>query len=146
MFNSSISLTYIFFSPEIVFLADWWSSSEVSIHVSPEDASYFGKEHALLIMNHNYDVEWLMGWVVGDRYSVLGNCKVYAKKILKYVPVIGWSWALSDIIFVARDWNKDSVNLIESLAELCSYQKTVWVNICLFCLSIISKLIICISV
>ena len=58
--------------PELVFLAEWWSESDARCYVNPADAKYFGKEHVLLIMNHTYEVDWLMGWLMADRCGTLG--------------------------------------------------------------------------
>lgn len=33
------------------------------------------------------------------------------KKVLKYVPVMGLSWLMSDVVFLERDWDKDKLNL-----------------------------------
>ncbi|CAH0727685.1 unnamed protein product, partial [Brenthis ino] len=56
---------------------------------------YHGKEHGYLIMNHSYEVDWLMGWHFCDGIKVLGNCKAYAKKSIQYLPPIGWIWKFS---------------------------------------------------
>ena len=32
--------------------------------------------------------------------------RVYGKKVLKYVPVVGWAWNMSDVIFLDRNWEK----------------------------------------
>ena len=32
------------------------------------------------------ELDWLFGWMVADRCSVLGNGRVFVKKMLKYVP------------------------------------------------------------
>ena len=37
-----------------------------------EDLSKIGKEHAIVVMNHKYDIDWLMGWIMADRHGVLG--------------------------------------------------------------------------
>ena len=58
--------------PELVFLAEWWSETENHCYVNPDDAKYFGKEHVVLIMNHTYEVDWLMGWLMADRCNTLG--------------------------------------------------------------------------
>ncbi len=34
--------------------------------------------------------------------------RVYGKKVLKYVPVVGWAWNMSDVIFLDRNWEKVS--------------------------------------
>ena len=39
------------------------------------------------------------------------NCfifRVYVKKMLQYVPIIGWAWKLSDVVFLERNWEKVS--------------------------------------
>lgn len=33
---------------------------------------YYGKEHGYLLMNHSYEIDWLIGWVVCERLGVLG--------------------------------------------------------------------------
>lgn len=57
---------------EILFLAEWWSGSEVRLYTDPEDRKLWGKEHSLIIMNHTYEVDWLMGWMVADSCGILG--------------------------------------------------------------------------
>ena len=74
--------------------------------------------------------------MVGDRGSVLGNCRVYVKKMLKqvsfhltlksvpvscrYVPILGWAWGLSDTIFLERNWEKDQVFFEKFVPDLYS--------------------------
>lgn len=61
-----------FLSPEVLFLAEWWSGSEVRVYTSDESFQKWGKEHALIIMNHTFEVDWLMGWMVSDASGTLG--------------------------------------------------------------------------
>jgi hypothetical protein len=65
---------------QLLFLADWWSGSTVSYYCDKETLESLGQEHAVILMNHHYELDWLLGWMVGDRASVLGNCRVYVKK------------------------------------------------------------------
>lgn len=54
-------------------MAEWWSGSDVIVYVDKDDyKKYFGKEHGYLIMNHTYDVDWLIGWIFCERVGVLG--------------------------------------------------------------------------
>jgi 1-acyl-sn-glycerol-3-phosphate acyltransferase len=32
--------------------------------------------------------------------------------MLQYVPIIGWAWKLSDVIFLERNWEKVSISAI----------------------------------
>lgn len=41
-------------------------------YVDKEDYKYFGKEHAILIINHKYEIDWLTAWAVTDRIGTLG--------------------------------------------------------------------------
>ena len=40
--------------------------------------------------------------------------------MLQYVPVVGWSWAMSDIVFLARDWEKDRLQLADGVKQVTS--------------------------
>jgi len=58
---------------ELLFMAEWWASTDLIIYIDKEDLEqYYGKEHGFLIMNHRYEVDWLMGWVLCDRINILG--------------------------------------------------------------------------
>ena len=71
--------------------------------------------HSIIMMNHHYEVDWLAGWMCADRASVLGNCRVIAKKVLGLTPVMGWSWFVSDGILIHRNWDKDKDILANSI-------------------------------
>ena len=68
-------LDFVFYWLEFTFLAQWWSGSECDVFVeNMEDLKYFGKEHVLAIMNHKYDIDWLMSWMVCERLGMLAVC------------------------------------------------------------------------
>ena len=37
-----------------------------------EDQKLVGKEHVLVMMNHKYDIDWLMAWILAERFGMLG--------------------------------------------------------------------------
>ncbi|XP_064629130.1 1-acyl-sn-glycerol-3-phosphate acyltransferase gamma-like [Lineus longissimus] len=117
---------------QMVFLAEWWSGSEVEVVAPPEDLKYYGKEHGLVVMNHKYDIDWLAGWVLAERCGLLGSTKVYVKDSLRYVPVIGWSWHFTEALFLKRNIEKDKKIIKEQLAELTDYPPDLKVWILLF--------------
>jgi lysophosphatidic acid acyltransferase/lysophosphatidylinositol acyltransferase len=55
-----------------VFLSDWWAGVQYYYYVDKEDYKYFGKEHAILIINHKYEIDWLTAWAITDRIGTLG--------------------------------------------------------------------------
>lgn len=85
-----------------------------------------GKEHSLLVMNHAYETDWLFGWVFCDKIGVLGNCKAYAKKVISYMPTIGWSWKFSEFVFLERSFDKDKETILSQLNEIFDYPSPVW--------------------
>lgn len=113
-----------------MFLVEWWSQSKCQLFVDPDDAKkHFGKEHAILLLNHTYEIDWVMGWLVCDRVGVLGNARVYVKKILLYAPVLGWSWKFQEIVFLERDWEKDKRSLGKQLHNLVNYPDPMWLTL-----------------
>nr|UEK51451.1 AGPAT3-like protein [Parasacculina yatsui] len=116
---------------QIVFVAEWWSSSDCRLHVSSEDLPFLGREHALLVMNHTYEIDWLMGWIIAERCGVLGSAKVFLKDVLRYVPVVGWSWSFSNLVFLRRNWRDDQKHVDDQLNILADYPYPVWMLI--FC-------------
>jgi len=96
----------------LLFLGDWWSGSNLKVFAEEELARQLeteskGAEHGLILMNHHTELDWIYSWMGADRLGVLGNCRVFAKESLKYAPIIGWAWALSDTIFLKRNWDED---------------------------------------
>lgn len=119
-------LCYSLYS-QLVFISEWWSNSRVEVWMDEEDyKKYAGKEHVLLIMNHTYEIDWLAGWMFADKVSVLGNCKAYAKKVISFVPVIGWAWKFAEFVFLERSYDKDKEIIARQLKELCCYPDPIW--------------------
>ncbi|XP_013178209.1 PREDICTED: 1-acyl-sn-glycerol-3-phosphate acyltransferase gamma-like [Papilio xuthus] len=119
-------LSYSFYS-QLVFMSEWWSGTKVSFYVKKDEYNkYYGKEHGYLIMNHSYEIDWLMGWQFCDGLGVLGNCKAYAKKAIQYMPPIGWMWKFSEFVFLERSFEKDKEIIKTQISELCDYPDPVW--------------------
>ena len=53
-------------------MAQWWSGTEVLLYMDDEDQKLVGKEHVLVVMNHKYDIDWLMAWILAERFGMLG--------------------------------------------------------------------------
>lgn len=121
------------FPIEIVYIADWWSDSKLYVYVD-EDVrkKYLGKEHALLLMNHTYEIDWLVGWMLCEKVGVLGNCKAYAKKAISYIPAVGWAWKFAEFCFLDRSFDKDKEIIGRQISEIFDYPDPVWVNFTFF--------------
>ncbi|KAJ8673941.1 hypothetical protein QAD02_005203 [Eretmocerus hayati] len=119
-------LCYSFYC-QLVFMAEWWSGTDVVIYIKKDDFDkYYGNEHGYLLMNHSYEIDWLMGWMFCERIRMLGNCKAYAKKSIQYVPTLGWAWKFAESIFLERSWEKDKEIIGDQIKELTDYPDTMW--------------------
>lgn len=111
-------------------MADWWSNCTINVYVEPDVlANYMGKEHVLLLMNHSYEIDWLMGWAFCDKMGVLGNCKAYAKKAIQYIPTVGLAWKFAEFVFLERSYDKDKEIIAKQLKELMDYPSSIWVRV-----------------
>lgn len=113
---------------QLLYVADWWSESRVRLHLDPDSdlEANLGKEHALIVMNHHYELDWLFGWMVADRSATLGNARVFVKRVLRYVPIVGWAWSVSDVGFLHREWEKDKDVIAEKVKCLENYPDPAW--------------------
>lgn len=107
-------------------LGTHYSGSLLRAFSSPEALEECGQHHGIFLMNHHYEVDWMFGWMMAEVNGTLANGKVIAKKVLKYVPTLGWAWALTDTIFLERDWQKDQQILKDGMNALASYAQPVW--------------------
>uniref|UniRef100_H3BCS3 1-acylglycerol-3-phosphate O-acyltransferase 3 n=1 Tax=Latimeria chalumnae TaxID=7897 RepID=H3BCS3_LATCH len=111
---------------QLVFLLEWWSGTECTLFTEQATVDKFGTEHVIVILNHNYEIDFLCGWTICERYGVLGSSKVLAKKELLYVPLIGWTWYFLEIVFCKRKWEEDKDTVIEGLKRLADYPEYMW--------------------
>ena len=78
-------------------MAQWWAGSECTVVLEkPEDYDLIGKEHNITIMNHKYDIDWLMAWILAERFQMLG---VSNKAILLRETICKFCQGMSDIFF-----------------------------------------------
>lgn len=51
---------------------EWWSGTECTLYTDPESISFYGKENAIVVLNHNFEIDFMCGWTFCDRFGVLG--------------------------------------------------------------------------
>ncbi|XP_026118988.1 1-acyl-sn-glycerol-3-phosphate acyltransferase gamma-like [Carassius auratus] len=118
-------LSYSLWS-QLVMLLEWWSSTECTLYTDQATVDKFGKEHVIIILNHNYEIDFLCGWTMCERYGVLGSSKVLAKHELLKVPLIGWTWYFLEIVFCKRKWEEDRETVFSGLNRLRDYPECMW--------------------
>ncbi|NXU37444.1 PLCD acyltransferase, partial [Drymodes brunneopygia] len=113
-------------SSQMVMLLEWWSGTDCTLYTDPESYHKYGKENAIVILNHNFEIDFLCGWNFCERFGVLGSSKVLAKKELSYMPIIGWMWYFLEIVFCKRKWEEDRKTVVQKLLNLRDYPEHFW--------------------
>uniref|UniRef100_A0A3Q3G6E7 1-acylglycerol-3-phosphate O-acyltransferase 3 n=1 Tax=Kryptolebias marmoratus TaxID=37003 RepID=A0A3Q3G6E7_KRYMA len=118
-------LSYSLWS-QLVMMLEWWSGTECTLYTDQATVDKFGKEHVIIILNHNFEVDFLCGWTMCERYGILGSSKVLAKHELLKVPLIGWTWYFLEIVFCKRKWEEDRKTVFSGLERLKDYPEYMW--------------------
>lgn len=61
---------------ELEFLAEWWSSSTCLVYTDDKTWAKMGSEHAILLLNHSYEVDWLFSWFMCEQIRTLGVTQI----------------------------------------------------------------------
>uniref|UniRef100_G3X1U4 Phospholipid/glycerol acyltransferase domain-containing protein n=1 Tax=Sarcophilus harrisii TaxID=9305 RepID=G3X1U4_SARHA len=105
----------------LITLLTWWSGSECTLFTERDSLGKLGKETAIIIFNHTFEIDLLCLWTLCDRYGILGTLKAMAKKELLWVPVIGWTPYFLESVFCERKWEHDQAGLVKSLGRLADF-------------------------
>lgn len=117
---------------QIVAMFDWFFGSTFRVYHGGADkeGELIFTGHNIFLANHGYELDWLGAWLVTEKYGQLASCKAMLKSDLKYLPVVGWSWTLSDQLFLDRNWEKDKHKLNSSIDTLLRYEPMVATFFC----------------
>jgi lysocardiolipin and lysophospholipid acyltransferase len=80
-------------------------------------------EKAIIMPNPPGDADWVVGWCLLHRSGALGSAKCIFKKILGVIPILGWSFAMSESVFLARKWDTDQERLERGFKVLHEYEQ-----------------------
>lgn len=117
---------YALFS-QAVFYSRWWTMTKLTLYADPEDyKKYFGKEHSLCIMNHSCEIDWIVGNSLIDQLQMLGNQKAFIKKVVRYVPIMGWAFAMQEYVFLTRSYEKDKDSIMKQVQQLGDFPDPIW--------------------
>lgn len=111
---------------ECVFIVDCWSNSELIIYCKKEVFDVLGKEHHFALMNHGYEIDWLIGWLLIDKFGLLGNARGFIKNVIKYIPICGWFFGFSEHVFLQRSFDKDKAVIEERISDFLQYPDNSW--------------------
>lgn len=80
-----------------------------------------GQEHHFALMNHCYEIDWLIGWLLIEKFGCLGNARGFIKNVIKYIPICGWFFGFAEHIFLQRDFEKDKAVIEERYEDIVQY-------------------------
>ena len=117
-------LVYLLYTQPI-FLIYFWTRVELAVHLQHKNLISYVRENimGIIIANHTYELDWLMCFLLADQLGNIGAYKSFAKDELKYLPVIGWSFWMTDLIYVKRNWEQDRLGMEKKLDELLVYDQ-----------------------
>nr|XP_043633593.1 1-acyl-sn-glycerol-3-phosphate acyltransferase PLS1-like [Erigeron canadensis] len=85
---------------------------KIELKTDAETYELLGKESAILIANHRHALDIAMVYMLNQFFGSFSNTLSLSKSSIKYHPIYGWlSWISSRVIFLQRDWKKDSLTL-----------------------------------
>ncbi|GFT24075.1 1-acyl-sn-glycerol-3-phosphate acyltransferase gamma [Trichonephila clavipes] len=62
----------IYFSwSQILAVYEWRSNSNCKLYGDEESIREFGKEHCIIVMNHKYDIDWVVCWFITNYLKML---------------------------------------------------------------------------
>lgn len=82
-----------------------------------------GNIFGVIIANHTFELDWMTCFIMADQLGNMGNYKCFSKDELKWLPVIGWTFWMADLIYVKRDWKRDRLRIAEKLDQLLDYDQ-----------------------
>lgn len=115
----------------LICLAERWANVKLRLFGDADVYATLGTRKAICMLNHASDLDWLFGWLIADKFSVLGLTKCVLKSDLRLVPVLGWSWWLVEYIFLRRDWENDRAHMTRCFRTLDDFHLPYWMVI--FC-------------
>lgn len=127
LYRRLINYIYWLTISHVVFLCQWWSSIKLIMYVDTDIYNnYFGKEHAVCLMNHRYEIDYLSLVVLSDKFGVSGNLKACIKDTVKYVPIVGWCLYLVEYVFLTRSFINDENTIKNQIHEIADNPLPVW--------------------
>ena len=51
---------------------DWWSGTECTLYTDPKMYPLYGNENGIVVLNHQFEIDFMCGWSFCERFGVLG--------------------------------------------------------------------------
>ncbi len=84
------------------------------------------RENAVVVANHQQMPDVLVLMALARSKHRLGDLKWFVKKVIKYVPGVGWGMTFLDCLFVERNWAADQASTTSTFARLLDHRVPLW--------------------
>lgn len=64
-------MTYSIVREVVVVMSQWWSDIKVNLYARPDVIDKLGKEKAVLVMNHKFQLDWIATWLMARNFGSL---------------------------------------------------------------------------
>jgi 1-acyl-sn-glycerol-3-phosphate acyltransferase len=94
--------------------------------------SFYGEEidekalRNLVLVNHQFYCDWLIGFVLGYRTNKHGYLKIVMKKSIEYIPGVGTAIKHMGFLYVSRNWESDKKTMAKSFYWLKAAKEPFW--------------------
>jgi len=110
----------------------WWgwcvrvAQGLYGTHVVQTGAALPPREDAIVLANHQQmaDITFLM--FPARAAGRLGDMKWMLKRVIRWVPGVGWGLAFLDNVFLARDWAADAHRIARTFQNLIRHRVPCW--------------------
>ncbi|XBW35428.1 hypothetical protein QEN19_000994 [Hanseniaspora menglaensis] len=75
-------------------------------------------DESVVIANHQIYTDWVYLWWLAYTSNLAGNVYILLKKSLESIPILGYGMKNYQFIFLSRKWEKDQVNLRNSINDI----------------------------
>lgn len=97
------------------------------MYCTKEDFEHFGREHNFTLINHSYEIDWLVGWLLIEKFGGLGCTRGFIKNAIKYIPICGWFFGFAEHVFLQRSFDKDQKVIEQRISEYMTYPNSTWI-------------------
>jgi len=74
-------------------------------------------ENAVIIANHQVDIDWWYIWSFANLYQRHGDVRIGLRADMKHIPIFGWGMYFFDFLFISRAWEKDQMTMTKKFSS-----------------------------
>lgn len=106
-------------------LVVWFQFTGSKIRIFFADSpskEWHGKEKAICIGNHSYEIDWIVYYAHSCYADLLRLLRSLAKNSIKYVPTAGMCAYFTNHLFLDRNWEKDKHSIGPVIDDYLEYE------------------------